>query len=111
MSFSSHDDPLGQRSRVLLVLWSLFLVAGFLLAVQLEPDQRDRIHEIGGRYMEGGFGAQIQAFGEARRALEDLAPSEVVLVGGPAALHPAVEAAVAELGIPTRRVAGGSRYD
>jgi hypothetical protein len=40
MSFSSHDDPLGQRSRVLLVLWSLFLVAGFLLAVQLEPDQR-----------------------------------------------------------------------
>jgi len=34
------DGPLGQRSRVLLVLWSLILSAGFLLAVQLEPDPR-----------------------------------------------------------------------
>jgi putative cell wall-binding protein len=47
----------------------------------------------------------------ARRALLDLDPVEVVLVGGTAALSEAVEAAVVEAGLPTRRLAGPSRYD
>jgi SpoIID/LytB domain protein len=48
----------------------------------------------------------------ARRVLEELAPGEVVLLGGPVALSPEVEAQVGALASVTtvRRVAGPDRY-
>ena len=37
---NAHGFPVGRAGRVLLVAWSLFLLAGFSLAFQLEPDPR-----------------------------------------------------------------------
>jgi putative cell wall-binding protein len=48
---------------------------------------------------------------ETAAAVRDLHPSEVVLVGGSAALTPAIEAEVRSLGVGTvRRFAGSDRY-
>jgi putative cell wall-binding protein len=48
---------------------------------------------------------------ETAAAVRDLHPSEVVLVGGSAALTPAIEAEVRSLGVGTvRRIAGSDRY-
>lgn len=49
--------------------------------------------------------------GDVVAELERLAPAEVVLLGGSAAIGDDVEAAVADLGFPTSRIAGPSRIE
>ena len=44
------------------------------------------------------------------RAIEQLQPSEILILGGPAAISEQVEGAVADLGPATRRLAGANRY-
>ena len=48
---------------------------------------------------------------ETAAALHALAPAEVVVVGGQAAVGPDVAATIAGAGFPVRRIAGATRYD
>jgi len=51
-----------------------------------------------------------RTIGAVNDEIRRLAPAEVVLVGGTGAISPAVEASVAALGFPVRRLAGATRY-
>lgn len=49
---------------------------------------------------------------ETSKVLADFSPSEIIIVGGPNAISPAVEAQIAtETGVAPRRIAGETRYD
>jgi putative cell wall-binding protein len=76
---------------------------GFADALTASPSAFTRAHPI---LLAGPSGLPV----ETRRALEDLDPQRVLILGGTAAVPVAAEEAVEAMGIPTTRVSGSNRF-